>query len=183
MTQLLIALVGISGVGKTTFLKRLAGRCEFQHLTAGSVIARARQAEHSHDSLRFADLGENQRLLIEGFALARDRHSPAVVLDGHVVIDGLSGLTPISSQVFSALDIDLMAHLEAAPEQILANRRRDVMRDRPSLTVEQLRSHQTSSLTHAQLVSSELGIEFRQLTHADVDAFGELLLVPRKCDE
>ena len=45
-----------------------------------------------------ADLDKNQRLLIEGFALARDANTEVVIMDGHVVIDDGECLTEISSE-------------------------------------------------------------------------------------
>lgn len=170
--QSIIALVGISGVGKTTFLKSLSAQLDFQHLTAGSLIARAREApERSRDELRFADVNQNQRLLIEGFDLACERLASYVILDGHCIIhDGLD-VQYIESQVFSELGIDIMVHLEAYPQQIQVNRNRDCTRDRPFLEIDELASHQLLSLSHAQTIAMELNIEFRQLTHDDSDVF------------
>lgn len=176
MENTIVALVGISGVGKTTFLKRLGKRLNFQHLTAGSLIARARTAEDgARDRLRMADLDENQRLLIEGFALAHDPDAALIILDAHVIIQGPSDLSMICSEVFSSLNVSIMAHLEADPSQIGDNRRNDVNRDRPALSTEELECHQIMSHSHAKAISSDLGIEFKALTHCDEASFGNYL--------
>lgn len=129
MIQKTIALVGISGVGKTTFLKNLASELTFQHLTAGTLISEGKSLEREdRDKLRLSNINENQRLLILGFHRARDPNIPFVVMDGHVVIHGAEGLEIIGSDVFEALGIDAMMHLVAPPERILENRLKDAGR-------------------------------------------------------
>lgn len=176
MKQKTVAVVGISGVGKTTFLKKLAKTCEFQHLTAGSLIARARSLSFSdRDSLRYSNLGDNQRLLIEGFVEARDPDADVVILDGHVVIDSPDGLTPIDSQVFERIGVDLIAHLEADPFQVFCNRQKDISRERPVLEIEDISTHQRRSLAEARRVAEDLGVKLVRLTHDDAVAFGRTL--------
>jgi adenylate kinase len=173
---LVIALVGISGVGKTTFLTKLSSRLEFQHLTAGSLIRRARDAEkRPRDQLRLADVEENQRLLVEGFDLACDRLASRIILDGHCIIHGDLGVQHIGSQVFSELGIRLMVHLEAPSRQVQVNRSGDLARDRPLLHVAEIDEHQALSLAHAQDIASELQIEFLRLTHADLNVLVDRL--------
>ena len=162
MRQRIVALVGISGVGKTTFLKQVAANCVFQHLTAGSVIARAKAAElAARDSLRLSDLDGNQRLLIQGFATARDPTAYFVILDGHVVIHTENSLLPIESWVFASLGINEIAHLEADPAQVHSNRAKDANRQRPSLSVDEIRNHQARSSAEARRVADDLRIEFK----------------------
>ena len=43
MTQTLIGLLGISGVGKSTFIKRMSDYLKFQHLQASALIEDGRQ--------------------------------------------------------------------------------------------------------------------------------------------
>lgn len=172
----IIALVGISGVGKTTFLKKLAPSLAFQHLTAGSLIARAQKAEKKpRDDLRLADVDENQRLLVEGFNLACNRSAPLIILDGHCIIHGDVGVRHIQSQVFSLLGVRLMVHLEADPLQVQINRSSDMTRERPSLQIAELSAHQTQSLSHAQHIASELKIGFLPLKHSDLDVLIEVI--------
>lgn len=176
MKQRVMALVGISGVGKTTFLKRIAAACAFQHLTAGSLIALAKSSDPvNRDSLRLSDLEENQSLLIRGFAQARDLAARVVILDCHVVVHGLTGLWPIESRVFSSLNVCLIAHLEADPIQIHLNRTRDLTRQRPLLSSDEIRSHQVRSLAEAQRVADDLRIEFMSLRHEDAVTFGRFV--------
>lgn len=176
MNQKVAALVGISGVGKTTFLKQVAKTCAFQHLTAGSLIAQASSIDvAARDRLRLSDVDENQRLLVQGFSAARDNMAQIVVLDGHVVIHSAAGMSLIDSRVFSDLGTGLIAHLEAAPAQIQSNRVLDTSRKRPLLSIDELSAHQARSLAEAQRVAEDLGIELIRLTHDDADVFGRFL--------
>lgn len=176
MSQRIVAFTGISGVGKTTFLRRLAQLIDFQHITSGSLIATAREvAADSRDAIRYADLDENQRLLIEGFVLTRDPYEKLVMIDGHVVVDDGEVLSKISSDVFRALGVSVMVHLEAPPEQIAANRARDESRSRPSYSPDLLERHQVLSRAHAHDVSEKLNIPLRIVTHNDVNQLVKLL--------
>lgn len=176
MSQKIVAFTGISGVGKTTFLEKLAKKVSFQHLTGGSLIAAARQADaDQRDAVRYADLDENQQLLIDGFFVTCDPQVELVIMDGHVVIDGGNNLTELPSTVFRALGISLMAHLEADSDRIVANRSLDTSRSRPTYASETLYQHQSTSRNHASSIARELGIGFHIVTHSDVDEFATTL--------
>lgn len=177
MKQRVVAFTGISGVGKTTFLKELAKQVSFQHLTGGSLIAAARQTGPSQrDNLRHANLDENQQLLIDGFLVKRDSQAALIVMDGHVVIDDGNSLAKLPSEIFHALGTSLMVHLEADPVRIAANRSRDTSRSRPNLPPEKLLQQQSASNAHARSISHDLGIGFERVTHDDVARLAASLL-------
>lgn len=169
MTPTTVAFTGLSGVGKTTFLRRLAEHVPFQHLTAGSLIAAARDAgPDERDAMRYADIDENQRLLIEGFTLTRDPTAPIVIMDGHVVIGGTEGLQELPVDVFRKLEITKMIHLEAEAARISANRSGDTSRRRPAHDLETLSQHQATSRDHARFIATVLGVEFFIASHTDI---------------
>ncbi|MEW2914217.1 ATP-binding protein [Leisingera sp. JC11] len=177
MSQQIVAFTGISGVGKTTFLRRLAKLIDFQHVTGGSLIAAAREAApEARDAIRYADLDDNQRLLVQGFALTRDPNSELVVMDGHVVIDDGQELAKISSEVFRALGVSVMVHLETEPERISANREGDTSRSRPTYPSDILLQHQLISRLHAQAVADSMAIPFYIVTHNDTEQLARLLV-------
>ncbi len=168
MNQRVIAVTGISGVGKTTLLRKLTARAAFQHLTGGSLIARAHAGTNlSRDGLRHFDLDDNQKLLIEGFMAARDRTAETVIFDGHAVIDGPNGLAEIPISVFDALGIRLMVHLEADLVTIQRNRGNDPSRSRPALDIQTLREHQSRSRRHAITIAQALNVECLVLHNED----------------
>lgn len=177
MNQRIVAFTGISGVGKTTFLRKLAELIDFQHVTGGSLIATARDAAPAaRDAIRYANLDENQRLLIKGFVLTCDPSSNLVIMDGHVVIDDGEGPSKISSEVFRALGVSVMVHLETEPERIAANRGGDTSRIRPTYPSDILEQHQVLSRAHAQAVADTLGVPFYIVTHNDTDQLAGLLV-------
>jgi len=176
MKQRVVALTGISGVGKTTYLRKLSTTHVFQHLTGGTLIAAAReQSSIARDSMRHADLEENQQLLIQGFKLERDPRANLIIMDGHVVVDNGFGLTRISSAVFEAIDASMMLHLEADPERIFKNRSEDSSRSRPAWDVETLAHHQETSREHARFVARNLRIDFCVLSHDNLSFVAEAL--------
>mgnify|MGYP005989101789 CR=1 FL=1 len=176
MRQRVVAFTGISGVGKTTFLKKLTKQMVFQHVTGGSLIAAARNAAtDSRDELRYADLGENQRLLIEGFALESDANVEVIIVDGHAVIDDGVRLMKISSDVFKAIGVMAMVHLEADPTRIAKNRSKDKGRSRPSYDADMLGTHQDMSRKSARSIAEKLRVGFHIVTHDDVTHLATLL--------
>jgi len=176
MSQRVVAFTGISGVGKTSFLSKLAALMTFQHITGGSLIAAARAVTSDRrDTMRYANLDENQRLLVEGFSLVRDPGAELIIMDGHVVIDSGEGLIKISSDVFKALDVKAMLHLEADPPRLAQNRSRDTSRSRPRYDSEILKMHQDMSRRHARSIAESLRIDFHIVEHDDVSTLAKWL--------
>lgn len=176
MTQKIVALVGVSGVGKTTFLHGLAGLVEFQHLSAGSLIASEKQIQEAErDHLRLENVPDNQRLLIDGFHRASDPDASVVILDGHVFVHTPEGLEAVAAQVFTSLHIQSIIHLEAPPEKILENRTRDKARSRPLLTAAEISDHQDFSLATAADIAKQLQIQNLTISHNDICQVADLL--------
>lgn len=168
MIQRRFAVVGISGVGKTTFLKRLGELIDFQHLSAGSLIAEARKkSDGERDGLRSVNIAENQRLLVSGFMLKVDPSAESIILDGHMIIHAQGGVEVIDPSVFSGMAIEGIIHLSALPEQIEKNRLNDAMRQRPGLSVKELSDHQGLSLSATKNTCEYLQIPFLEVATND----------------
>lgn len=148
-----IAVVGISGVGKSTFLFELQKTVRFQLLTASSLIKDQKRAIEqgslTSEELRLANIGDNQLLLVDGFHRKRDIGAEIVVLDGHTVVDTPNGLIEISSDIFNKIGIETFIFLMERPELIADRRAGDSDRTRPNLSVEKLQQHQNLALTVA----------------------------------
>jgi adenylate kinase len=162
MTQRTVALLGVSGVGKSTILRMLSTKIEFQHLQASALIKEGRQAKDS-DSLRLSDIDDNQRFLIAGFHRSVDPRSRLVLLDGHSVIDTPTGLVPIDIGVFSAIGIQQIICLIDDPEVIERRRANDTSRNRPQRDAGELKSYQDTALLHSAAISMKLAIPLHVL--------------------
>ncbi len=172
-----VAVVGISGVGKTTLIRSLSDRLSFQHLSAGSLIGeeKARLAQMlDHDDLRLADIGDNQRLLIEGFRRQRNPSTLLVILDGHTVIDTLKGLEPIPAWVFAELHVQMFVFLRADPAQILKRRTSDKLRKRPVISVDEVARHQDFALEVTLSHARDLAVPCHVISAEDVAKLSEI---------
>lgn len=157
-----IALVGLSGVGKSTFLKDALSRgLVFEHLQASKLI----ELEHreklvesvAHDLLRENSIDTNQSLLVGGF-IKRAPKEGLIVLDGHVVIDTPDGLVNISPAVFSMIGVCRFVVLVDEPENIVVRRLSDTKRSRPVRSSEELSTHQERSILAAYRAALALSV-------------------------
>jgi adenylate kinase len=168
MTGSVVALVGLSGVGKTTFLKKLGEITIFQHLSAGTLIARARSLDlDQRDSLRSRSVDDNQRLLVSGFMSVPNPGASLVVIDGHAIIHTPTGVERVSPSVFGAIGVSGMMHLSAMPEEIYRNRMGDSLRARPPLSLTEIDEQQRLSLAAAKAVCETLKVPFLDISATD----------------
>ncbi len=147
-----IALVGLSGIGKSTLLKDARRKITFQHLQASELIKEEKQRRLNksieHDLLREGDIDENQALLITAF-MRRASTEGVVVLDGHTLIDTPHGLVEISPSVFSAIGISRFVVLVDDAEKIMLRRLSDTLRTRPLRSLQEIADHQERSVLSA----------------------------------
>lgn len=159
-----VALLGLSGVGKSTLIGQVAERIPLLHLQASSLIkaeqAHRTQAQHTSEALRTGPVLDNQALMIAAFERLTKTVTLPVVFDGHSVIDGRNGLLEIPSAVFTALGLDAICILTAAPSMIFNRRRLDTARERPPRDVEALAGQQALAITAAQHIASDLNCPF-----------------------
>jgi adenylate kinase len=179
MTQQRIAFIGISGVGKSTFLAKFAETLAFQHLQASAVIRERRNGNFAPtieiDSLREVDIDENQRFLVEGFEHLSDKNANCVILDGHSIIDTPSGLIKIDPVVFSTIGISHFVFLYDRPDKIFARRQADSARSRPSRTVEELSHHQNEAVLSAFNAARYSHVPMDIISHEHERRFSMLL--------
>ena len=166
-----IALLGLSGVGKSTMLGALATQLTFTHLEASRLIraeqARRSLAPQSSEALRIGSVLDNQALLIAGFEHEAALTDLPIIFDGHSVIDGREDLIEIPAEVFAALGLDAICFLRAEPSDILARRQNDTARLRPARTVEALGEHQEQAIAVAMTIADRLDCPFSLITNED----------------
>ncbi|MGY4506704.1 ATP-binding protein [Bradyrhizobium sp. USDA 3650] len=155
-----VAVAGLSGVGKSTVLTRLKGVVPMQILQASALIKQARTstdgASLTLDALRAVDLDENQQLLVQGFARQVDQTAPLVVLDCHTVIERPGALVCIDPRVFGLMNVKAIVFLEDKPEEIERRRKSDITRQRP--LTEHLGLVQIEAIRQACAIAATLSI-------------------------
>lgn len=156
-----IALVGLSGVGKSTLLASVAKVVPFTHFQASALIKdelqHRRQVAPPQDALREAPIDTNQALLIASFR----RNAPMsglLVLDGHTIIDTPTSIIEVGPEVFRAIEVCRFVVLVAPPEIIVARRNMDHQRKRPERTIEEIHQQQEQSLASARSAAHALGV-------------------------
>lgn len=182
MTHATIALIGISGVGKSSLLGALSEAVTFQHLQAGHLIKAAREALQqgiAHDDLRQADINDNQTLLVQGFRAARDTNAAIVVLDGHSVVDTPAGMIAIEPTVFEALGITQFILVIDDPAEIHRRRTADLSRNRPPRSLEDLDVHQREALLSAFAAARHLAVPLHVFPVSSIDAIRDVLLASK----
>ena len=169
MKSINVAFTGVSGVGKTTFLRYLSQALEFQHLSAGTIISsELRCRSEDRDFLRLEGFDENQDLLVSGFHRERSAEIPIAILDCHNVVHTETGLSKVPTEVFMRLGITAFLHLSASPEAIIVNRSEDTTRRRPVISVYEMSFHQEESLKAAREISHELAIPILECRAAEI---------------
>lgn len=175
-----IALLGLSGVGKSTFLRALAEKVAFMHLQASDLIKAEHAYRHaqpqSSEALRTGAVLENQALLIAGFHRAAASATAPIVFDGHSVIDGRDGLIEIPGAVFAALDLAAISFLQADPATIAARRSQDTVRQRPLRDEVTLAKHQERAITVARRAADAIGCPFQTLMSDDIEIMERLIV-------
>jgi adenylate kinase len=174
MKRHVVAFTGISGVGKSTFLRNLKTLLQFQHLQASELIASERQT-FSLDELRNFDLNQNQSLLINGFRKAVDPVAKVVVLDCHTVIEVGDGVVRINPDVFKEVGINSMLFLADQPTAIASRRLTDSTRKRPVKNEEELATVQTAALAYAKEICGVLEISMTVVNSAQHQLVANLL--------
>lgn len=174
-----IAFVGVSGVGKSTFLKTAMGTTPFMHLEASKLIKEelalvARQVQTSEE-LRTGAVLDNQELLIRAFLRNTEGQEGLVVLDGHTVVDTGSGLQRIPASVFAKMNVCLILFLQDDPEVISSRRAADTTRVRPKKPAQEINIHQQEAMLAAADIALELDVPLQVVTHAAAKAAFENL--------
>jgi adenylate kinase len=173
-----IAVLGISGVGKSTFVQKMAQEVPLFHLQASELI-KARIAKNasrpSSEQLRQGPVMDNQRFMIEEFLERVSTTSELVVFDAHTIIDAPSGLVEVPVAVFRELGLDKLVFLYDDPELIAERRAKDAARVRPLRDGAELNSHQALAHSRAEIIGVELGVPLIAIRSGEYEAIASII--------
>ena len=165
-----IAVFGLSGVGKSTTLERVVAESEglATVVNAGVLIRRQMLNDESGETLRLLpaeDIQHNQEILVE--ELARERstiNAQVLLLDGHCVIDNGDRLVPIPVEIIERLNLAALVFVQDEAGKIRARRLTDEKRTRPDLSPTELAKQQEQALEICASYASELGLPLTIVT-------------------
>lgn len=176
-----IAVLGISGVGKSTLITKIRETIPLIHLQASGLIkaeqAHRAQNPDSSETLRNGAVIDNQALMIAAFKREAAESELPIIFDGHSVIDGRGGLIEIPSSVFGELELDAICFLAADPDAIAERRRADIERERPIHNAAILQDHQKIAESAARRIASEIKCSFISVTESEISLLRELLVI------
>ncbi len=166
-----VALLGVSGAGKTWLASRIAAvRPKFLKLSAGKLL---REALHTTGkTLRTAPSGDvlrNQNKLVDVLQAKRaGQLERPVLLEAHAFIDNDHELVDVPVEVLRALNVTGLLVLMVPPEALRARRVKDSDRRRPDRTTDELSRQQDHMLDLARDYSRKLPAKMLILDSGDV---------------
>ena len=175
-----IGVVGISGVGKSTLIRRVADQSPVAHLQASELIKAEQErlgyAASTSEELRAGPVLSNQALLISGFQNAVNSCSGETVLfDGHVLIDSGFELVEVPESVFAELKCDGIVVLTDDPDEIVRRRSADSARIRPIRLASEILDQQHKVVNRARCIARELDIPCTVIDVGEKDALRRMV--------
>lgn len=169
----IVFVAGVHAVGKTTACEEAARVCAVPHYSASGLIRQEKQAAIPERGKVVADIGGNQELLIKGVRRVLAHGAGRVLLDGHFTLSNQEGeIEKVAFEVFRMLSVDCAVIYQDDPIAI-ANRLAE--RDGEARPVDLVARHQSEELSHAQNVSSQLGVPLFLLDAFDASGLIKVL--------
>lgn len=141
-----VAVVGISGVGKSTVVSTTMDLLREAGLTAEKVVFGTIMFEEAQkigvkhrDDIRKLPLEEQRQLQAHAASIIGSMHSDRLIVDTHLFVRTPEGYWPgLPKYVLDQLNLTNLILVEAAPQEILLRRKRDMDRDRDESTIEEI---------------------------------------------
>ena len=169
----IVVIAGISGVGKSYVINQLKeDSSHYVNFSAGTLIKK-RRSNMARDQLRLLDqegIMQNQFLLIEQLieevnAVPKEK---TILFDAHMLIDTDDGVVEIPLDIFSKINPARFIYLYEDPETISERRARDVSRQRPIRTLDELGSQQDRSLLLVEKYAEQLDVPVATVAASDI---------------
>lgn len=172
-----VPVFGVSGVGKTSLIKRIArDNSRFIRISASSIIEAlsvpldTRGIEFKN--ARNGELFRKQELAaLEMLRIAKANPDRCVILDAHNVIEFDGDLVILPVQIFKRVSPLKLLFVYDDPKEIARRRIEDTTRLRPHRSEAELCHYQNVALNTARNYAKVLGINVTQIRSGDLIAF------------
>ncbi len=159
-----IAILGLSGVGKTTLISQfIINNPEFLHVQASSLL-RNRLSKVEHDELRLQNKGkilDNQKIIVDEFLkFLKKNKEHDIIFDGHSVINTDKEIIKIPPSIFRDIGVNNIIFVSADPQRIYKQRLIDLKRTRAMQSLEAIGYTQNMAADHAKFIAKEIGVKF-----------------------
>lgn len=149
MSGRVVAILGVSGVGKTSMVSAYSRHYPSVHSVRASTLLKAAVLVPDTETLRTApapEIHDNQVRLASAFSELRSRYPERnIIFDGHSLIDNDETLVIVPVATFIQLAPNLIVFLEDDPEAIHVRRNMDEERLRPNRSVDEIATHQQTA--------------------------------------
>jgi adenylate kinase len=167
-----VAVFGLSGVGKSWQISRFASANPVVHVQASQLLREAKAAISGNvttsEELRIGTVLDNQALLIRPFSeIISDAVQP-IIFDGHCVVDNGNQLVEIPVEVIAALSASFV---QSQPGRIVERRLKDITRTRPPRSVEEIELHQNLAMSVCAEYAKRLRIDLHVVHAGDEGSF------------
>lgn len=113
-----VGIFGLSGSGKTTFVKKIIEKCPEWQSSSASEIIKKHNGEINHDYLNHQNVIKNQFILIENIKKTKG----VFLLELHNVIELPSLIEIVEEEIINSLGLDFSIFIYTNPIKILNNR-------------------------------------------------------------
>jgi adenylate kinase len=172
-----IAVFGLSGVGKSWMISRYAAATNVSHIQASRLMRDAKAAlvggPVTSENLRRGPVLDNQSLLTDAFAKVLATEARSIIFDRHCLIDAGEQPIEIPVDVIRQLQPSGIILVHAPADEIVRRRESDGARDRPVRTAEILAAQQDRCIVICTDYAEQLGIRLEQVRAADERGFAQ----------
>lgn len=175
-----VAIFGISGVGKSWLIERYAEDIPVLHVVASQLLRDAKTSlsgeKVTSEDLRKGAVVSNQALLIKAFSHVRNTATQPIIFDGHCIVDDGVELIEIPAEVIVGLQVSHLVFIEGSAKGIAMRRQNDLTRERPVRSEAELTHHQRQAKAVCEAYSKSLGLPLIIVKACDEEAFACALM-------